>query len=125
MRTISTLLVEDETLIRMMLAEIVEELGYLTVSEAANIEAAMSLAETGSFDLALLDINIAGSLVTPVVHILDRRSVPIDCFRQWIQQSNYAGRAKRPVACSETILARYLIGRHQPRDWPHPVGRAR
>jgi CheY-like chemotaxis protein len=77
MRTISTLLVEDETLIRMMLAEIVEELGYLTVSEAANIEAAMSLAETGSFDLALLDINIAGSLVTPVVHILDRRSVPI------------------------------------------------
>ena len=27
--------------------------------------------------LALLDINLAGSLVTPVVHILDRRSVPI------------------------------------------------
>lgn len=77
MRAISTLLVEDEALIRMMLAEMVEDLGHLIVSEAANIEAAMSLAETGSFDLALLDINIAGSLVTPVVHILDRRSVPI------------------------------------------------
>lgn len=74
MRTISTLLVEDETLIRMMLAEIVEELGYLDVSEAANIEAAMSLAETRTFDLALLDINIAGSLITPVVHILDKRA---------------------------------------------------
>ena len=77
MRTIPTLLVEDETLIRMMLAEIVEELGYLDVSEAANIEAAMSLAETRTFDLALLDINIAGSLITPVVHILDKRGVPI------------------------------------------------
>ena len=77
MRTISTLLVEDETLIRMMLAEIVEELGHLVVSEAANIGAAISLAETQSFDLALLDINIAGSLVTPVVHILDKRGVPI------------------------------------------------
>jgi two-component SAPR family response regulator len=59
------------------LAEMVENLGHLMVSEAANIEAAMSLAETQSFDLALLDINIAGSLVTPVVHVLDRRSVPI------------------------------------------------
>src|SRR6267142_433964 len=77
MRTISTLLVEDEALIRMMLAQMVEDLGHLIVSEAANIEAAISLAETRSFDLALLDINIAGSLVTPVVHILDRRSVPI------------------------------------------------
>ena len=77
MRTTNTLLVEDEALIRMMLAEMVEELGHLNVSEAANIEAATSLAETRSFDLALLDVNIAGSLVTPVVHILDRRSVPI------------------------------------------------
>jgi CheY-like chemotaxis protein len=77
MRTFSTLLVEDETLIRMMLAQIVEELGHLVVSEAANIEAAMSLAETQSFDLALLDINIAGSVVTPVVHILDKRGIPI------------------------------------------------
>lgn len=77
MRTISTLLVEDEALIRMMLAQMVDDLGYLIVSEAANIEAAISLAETRSFDLALLDINLAGSLVTPLVHILDRRSVPI------------------------------------------------
>jgi CheY-like chemotaxis protein len=77
MRTISTLLVEDETLIGMMLAEIVKDLGHLIVAEAANIQAAMSLAETGRFDLALLDINIAGVLITPVVHILDRRNVPI------------------------------------------------
>jgi len=73
----STLLVEDEGLIMMMLAEMVQDLGQLTVSEATNIETAMSLAETRSFDLALLDINIAGSLVTPVVHILDGRGVPI------------------------------------------------
>ena len=54
MRTISTLLVEDEALIRMMLAQMVEDLGHLSISEAANIEAAISLAETRSFDLALL-----------------------------------------------------------------------
>ena len=73
----STLLVEDEGLIMMMLAEMVHDLGHLIVSEATNIETAKALAETRSFDLALLDINIAGSLVTPVVDILDGRGVPI------------------------------------------------
>ncbi|KRR13943.1 hypothetical protein CQ12_40485 [Bradyrhizobium jicamae] len=87
MRTISTLLVEDETLIRMMLAEIVEELGYLDVSEAANIEAARSLAETRTFDLALLDVNVAGSLITPVVHILDKRGVPIVLVSGYTEQT--------------------------------------
>ena len=88
MRTISTLLVEDETLIRMMLAEIVEDhLGHLNISEAANIEAAMSLAETQSFDLALLDINIAGSLITPVVHVLDKRGVPIVFVSGYTEQT--------------------------------------
>jgi len=73
----ATLLVEDEGLIMMMLAEMVHDLGHLVVSEATNIETAMSLAESRSFDLALLDINIAGALITPVVDILDGRSVPI------------------------------------------------
>lgn len=75
--TTSTLLVEDEALIRMMLTEMVEDQGHLVISEAANIEAATSLTEKQSFDLALLDINIAGFLVTPIVRILDRQGVPI------------------------------------------------
>jgi two-component SAPR family response regulator len=74
---VSALLVEDEGLIMMMLADMVHDLGHLIASEATNIKTAMSLAETGPFDLALLDINIAGALVTPVVDILDRRGVPI------------------------------------------------
>jgi DNA-binding response OmpR family regulator len=77
MRKASTLLVEDEGLIMMMLAEMVRDLGHLVVSEATNVEMAMSLAKTRSFDLALLDINIAGFLVTPVVRVLDERGVPI------------------------------------------------
>lgn len=75
--TTSTLLVEDEALIRMMLTEMVEDQGHLVISEAANIETATSLTEKQSFDLALLDINIAGFLVTPIVRILDRQGVPI------------------------------------------------
>ena len=41
-------LVEDEALIRMMLAEMVEELGHRVVAEAGDMVAGQALAETFS-----------------------------------------------------------------------------
>jgi CheY-like chemotaxis protein len=52
----SVLLVEDEVLIRMMIAGMVEELGYRVAAEAGDIEAGCDLAENTDFDLALLDV---------------------------------------------------------------------
>jgi DNA-binding response OmpR family regulator len=72
----SIFLVEDEVLIRMMLAEMVEELGHRVVAEAGNIRDGRSLAETAFFDLAILDINIAGFSIGPVAEIIDRRGLP-------------------------------------------------
>jgi CheY-like chemotaxis protein len=45
MQQASILLVEDEALIRMMLSEMMDELGHVVVAEAASIEAARPLAE--------------------------------------------------------------------------------
>ena len=59
----SIFLVEDEVLIRMMLADMVEELGHRVVAEAGNVQDARALAETIFFDIAILDINIAGSSI--------------------------------------------------------------
>ena len=42
----SIFLAEDEALIRMMLAEMVEELGHHIVAEACNVKDARALAET-------------------------------------------------------------------------------
>jgi len=72
----SIFLVEDEALIRMMLAEMVEELGHRIVAEAGNVRDARALAETIFFDIAILDINIAGSSIAPVAEIIDRRGLP-------------------------------------------------
>jgi CheY-like chemotaxis protein len=72
----SIFLVEDEALIRMMLAEMVEELGHRVVAEAGDMAAGQALAETAIFDLAILDINIAGDMITPVAEIIDRRGLP-------------------------------------------------
>src|SRR5260370_38565875 len=53
-------LVEDEVLIRLMLAEMIEELGHQIVAEAGSIESALPLAETAAVDIAILDVNIGG-----------------------------------------------------------------
>ena len=78
----------------MMLAEMVDGLGHRVVAEAGNIQDAQVLAETAIFDLAILDINIAGSSIVPVAEIIDRRGLP------FLFISGY-GSAARPEAFTE------------------------
>ena len=72
----SVLLVEDEALIRMMIVEMLEELGHRVVAEAGSVEAAEPLARTSAFDLAVFDINIAGFNISPVAEIVAERGLP-------------------------------------------------
>jgi CheY-like chemotaxis protein len=73
---LSVLLVEDEVLIRMMIGEMIDELGHRVVAEAGNIAAALPLATTAEFDLAILDINLNGASILPVAGIIEARSLP-------------------------------------------------
>jgi len=75
-RLVSVLLVEDEALIRMMTAEMIEELGYSVAGEASNIVDALRLAQTATFEFAILDINLGGSKIDPVAEIISSRGVP-------------------------------------------------
>jgi CheY-like chemotaxis protein len=72
----SFFLVEDEALLRMMTAEMLEELGHRVVAEAGTISAAEPLARTATFDLALLDVNVGGSNVAPIAQIISDRGLP-------------------------------------------------
>jgi CheY-like chemotaxis protein len=73
----SVFIVEDETLLRLMISEMLEELGHHVSSEAGQIEQALPLAKTAEFDVALLDVNVAGRLITPVVEIVASRNRPM------------------------------------------------
>ena len=66
----SVLLVEDEALIRMMLVDMIEELGHRVVAEAGSVVEGKSLAEIAKFDIAVLDINIAGLSIQPVAETI-------------------------------------------------------
>ena len=76
MRRARVFLVEDEALIRLMLAEMIEELGHQIVAEAGSIESALPLAETTAFDIAILDVNIGGYYIDKVAQIIERRGLP-------------------------------------------------
>ena len=73
---LSVFLVEDEAIIRMMIAGMIEELGHDVVVEAGNITDALKLATTADVGIAILDINVGGQNIAPVAEILDDRHVP-------------------------------------------------
>lgn len=72
----SVFLVEDETMIRMMVAEMLEDLGYRIAGEAGDVDEALRLIETLDFDIALLDVNVNGKVITPVARAIAARKRP-------------------------------------------------
>jgi CheY-like chemotaxis protein len=69
-------LVEDEVMIRMMVADMLEELGYSVAAEAGEIGEAVKLAQSTAFDLAILDVNVNGKVITPVAELIKARNLP-------------------------------------------------
>src|SRR3981081_1448287 len=72
----SVFVVEDEVMIRMMVADMLEELGYRVAAEAGEINEAIRLAQTAEFDLAILDVNVNGKVISPVADLIDARKLP-------------------------------------------------
>jgi CheY-like chemotaxis protein len=61
----------------MMTAQMVEEPGHRVVAEAGNIRDAEPLARTARFDLAILDINVAGESIYSIALIVEERGLPL------------------------------------------------
>ena len=72
----SVFLVEDEVMIRMMVADMLEELGYSVAAEAGEINEAVRLAGSTEFDIAILDVNVNGKVISPVAEVIQGRGRP-------------------------------------------------
>jgi len=70
------LVVEDESLVALMIEDMLEELGCIVAASAASLARALALAHSEKLDGALLDMNLAGQPVYPVAEILTDRRVP-------------------------------------------------
>lgn len=76
MQSVSIFVIEDETLLRMMVVGMIEELGHRVVAEAASVQTAEPLARSCAFDLGMFDINIAGLNISPIAEIVAARGLP-------------------------------------------------
>jgi CheY-like chemotaxis protein len=72
----SVFLVEDEVMIRMMVTDMLQELGYSVAAEAGEINEAIRLAQSIDFDLAILDVNVNGKVISPVADLIKARNLP-------------------------------------------------
>ncbi len=70
------LLVEDETLVSMVIEEALRDLGCAIVGPVGTRDQALALAKAEPLDGALLDVNLAGEPVYPVADALFSRGIP-------------------------------------------------
>lgn len=69
-------IVEDETIVAMLIEEMLEDLGYATAAHASTLTAALEFANQGDYQIGLLDINIIGGHSFPVAAIMAQRGIP-------------------------------------------------
>jgi CheY-like chemotaxis protein len=71
------LIAEDETLVSMLLEEMLADLDCVVAATASDLnEALTALDQADGIDLAILDVNLGGQPIEPMVEALKRRSIP-------------------------------------------------
>jgi DNA-binding response OmpR family regulator len=94
----SWLVVEDESLIAMLVEETLIDAGMTVVGPVARVGKALDIAIKTELAGAVLDVNIAGEVVYPVADALEARGIP------FLFLTGYGARAVRPDLRNHPIL---------------------
>lgn len=108
-RGLRILVVEDETMVALLLEDLLTDLGYTVIGPVAWVRKAVEMAQHESLDLAILDVNLNGEEVYPVADALAARGVP------FVFSTGYGGGSLRPdyrnrPTLSKPFLRRQLLG---------------
>ncbi|MGL9622343.1 response regulator [Bradyrhizobium sp. U531] len=71
----SVLLVEDEALIRMMIADMLTELGHRVAGQAHDLTSGLLLASEPGVDAAILDLQLGKDSSEPIAVELEKRNI--------------------------------------------------
>ena len=94
------LVVEDEVLVGMLLEDMLGDLGCEVAALSTHLDDALQLARKGSFDFAVLDINLNGQKSFPVADALADRGVP------FVFATGYGAKVLPDRHAGATILAK-------------------
>ncbi|WP_334177775.1 response regulator [Pseudoxanthomonas sp.] len=93
----SIFIVEDEFMLVMLLEDLLPAIGYTVAGTAGSVEAALEQLETLDVDLAVVDVNLAGTESFPVADALRARGVPFVFTTGYGQEGLPARYAGTPV----------------------------
>ena len=92
------LIVEDEMVVAMLVEDMIGELGYEVAGVISRVDEAMKIADSGTFDFAVLDVHLNGRLIFPFADALSERNIP------YIFATGYGERGIPPEHCKHPVL---------------------
>ena len=69
------LVIEDESMVMMLLQDMLEDIGCVVVGSASRLPEAIEKARSLAFDVAILDIDLDGKQTFPIAELLAERGV--------------------------------------------------
>lgn len=70
------LIVEDDVMIRMLMEDMLSDLGFAVAAEASRVHEALAAINGMEIDIAILDVNLSGETTGPVAEALAARGTP-------------------------------------------------
>jgi DNA-binding response OmpR family regulator len=102
------LVVEDEFLVATLIEDMLVAAGCVVAGPVPRLSEALDAVDRGTFDAAVLDVNLGGDRVYPVADALSRRNVPF-VFVTGYGTSGLPGEyAERPRLCKPFKMADLL-----------------
>jgi two-component sensor histidine kinase len=110
----NVLVVEDESLVAMMMAEALAEMGFSVVGPFGNTTEAIRAVNETSVSAAILDINLGDELVYPVADLLTSRGIPFAFITGYGSGQLNRRYPQAPVLLKpvDRIILREFFGRH-------------
>lgn len=75
-KALRIIIVEDESMVAMLLEDMLEDLGHQVVATVGSMDKAEQLVAGEAFDLAILDVNLNGEHTYPLATKLKERGAP-------------------------------------------------
>jgi DNA-binding response OmpR family regulator len=102
------LIVEDEFLVASLIQDMLESAGCIVTGPIARVPEALTAADREDYDLAVLDVNLAGARIEPVAEALSRRHVPFVFVTGYAIGALPHEYAERPRICKPFKMAELL-----------------
>jgi len=104
------LVVEDDPVVATDVSDVIERADGEVVGPAKSIEEAGRIARTDTFDVAVLDVNLADGEITPVLESLSARKIPMLVYTGSELPEKVARRHPDLTILEKPVLPARLLG---------------